>query len=185
MRFADACSFSLDELKYEYPDEPVPPGKTAASASGRSDLGGRRLALPRRHPREGARHACSKELALIAELDYAHYFLTVHDIVHYARSHEHPVPGARLGGELRRLLRASASPRSIRPRSTCCSSASSRKERKEPPDIDVDFEHERREEVIQYIYAPLRPRPRRRSPPPSSHYRGRAARCARSARRWG
>ena len=65
----------------------------------------------------------------------------------------HPLPGARLGGQLRRLLLPRHHRGRTRPRSTCCSSASSRPSASEPPDIDVDFEHERREEVIQYIYA--------------------------------
>jgi error-prone DNA polymerase len=99
---------------------------------------------------EKVRDTLRKELALIAELDYAPYFLTVHDIVP-SRGAGHPLPGPRLGRQFRRLLL----PRHHRvdpAETTSCSSASSRGAR-EPPDIDVDFEHERREEVIQYIYA--------------------------------
>ena len=85
--------------------------------------------FPARHPREGARRRCEKELALIEELDYAPYFLTVHDIVHYARGAGHPLPGARLGRQLRRLLLPRHHQCRSRPRSTSCSSASSRAER--------------------------------------------------------
>ena len=92
------------------------------------------------------------ELALIAQLDYAPYFLTVHDIVRFARSPGHPLPGARLGRQFGGLLSASASPRSIPTRVDLLFERFVSAERNEPPDIDVDFEHERREEVIQYIY---------------------------------
>ena len=92
------------------------------------------------------------ELALIAELKYAPYFLTVHDIVRFARSREHPLPGPRLGGELGGVLL----PRHHRGRSARMHDLLFERfisaDRNEPPDIDVDFEHERREEVIQYIY---------------------------------
>ena len=98
------------------------------------------------------RAALDHEFALIAELDYAPYFLTVHDIVRFARSKEHPVPGPRLGGEFGGLLLPRRHRGRSRRASICCSSASSRPSAREPPDIDVDFEHERREEVIQYIY---------------------------------
>ena len=107
-------------------------------------------AIPTASP-EKVRDTLHEELALIAELDYARYFLTVHDIVRFAQLR---ASSARAAARPRTppSATASASPMSIRPRSTSCSSASSREERKEPPDIDVDFEHERREEVIQYIY---------------------------------
>ena len=98
------------------------------------------------------RAALAHELALIGRLDYAPYFLTVHDIVRFARSTRHPVPRARLGGQFDGLLL----PRNHRGRSRAFRSlvrAFVSPERNEPPDIDVDFEHERRDEVIQYIYA--------------------------------
>jgi error-prone DNA polymerase len=97
------------------------------------------------------RNQIEHELALIERLDYARYFLTVHDIVRFAAP-KNPLPGARLGGQFGGLLL----PRHHRGRPRCkidvlferfISAA-----RGEPPDIDVDFEHERREEVIQYIY---------------------------------
>ena len=91
------------------------------------------------------------ELELIADLEYEPYFLTVYDIVAFARSQEHSVPGAWFGSELGRVLL----PGHYRGRSGRMAMLVERfisKERNEPPDIDVDFEHERREEVIQYIY---------------------------------
>ncbi len=93
-----------------------------------------------------------KELALIARLDYARYFLTVYDIVRYAREQKHPLPGPRLGRQQRRVLL----PRHHRVDPTRIDLLFERfisADRREPPDIDVDFEHERREEVIQYLYA--------------------------------
>ena len=151
IEIAQACTFSLDELRYEYPDEPVPAGKTPQSHLADLTWEGAAWRFPERHPREGARHA-RQELALIEELDYAPYFLTVHDIVHYARGLGILCQGRGSAAnsavcyclgitnvdptEIDLLFERFVSP-----------------ERKEPPDIDVDFEHERREEVIQYIYA--------------------------------
>ena len=123
------------------------------------------------------------ELALIDELGYAPYFLTVHDIVRFARDQRHPLPGPRLGGQLGGLLRARHHRGRSRPSTTCCSSASSRPARDEPPDIDVDFEHERREEVIQYIYERYG-RDRAAICATVIRYRGQQRRSARSARPW-
>ena len=80
-RSPNACSFDLDELRYEYPDEPVPPGKTAAAASRGLAWARRRLALSERRPGRRSSDCSHEELALIAKLDYARYFLTVHDVV--------------------------------------------------------------------------------------------------------
>ena len=149
--FASRIAFTLDQLQYQYPDEPVPPGKTAQRHLENLTWAGVARYFP-----EGSddklRAVLRKELNLIAELKYAHYFLTVHDIVQLGAQPEHPVPGARLGGEFGRVLCASASPRLIRLRPIFCSNGSSRKSGCEPPDIDVDFEHSRREEVMQYVY---------------------------------
>ena len=103
IEIADACTFSLDELKYEYPDEPVPQGKTPQSHLEDLTWEGAAWRFPGGIP-DKVRDTLQKELALIEELEYARYFLTVHDIVHYARHARHSLPGARLGGELRRLL---------------------------------------------------------------------------------
>src|SRR5262249_22095535 len=81
---ANACTFSLNELKYEYPDEPVPEGKTPQSHLEDLSWAGAQWRFPNGIP-EKVSDTLTKELALIAELAYARYFLTVHDIVHYAR----------------------------------------------------------------------------------------------------
>ncbi|HKZ96207.1 MAG TPA: PHP domain-containing protein, partial [Hyphomicrobiaceae bacterium] len=151
IEIAQSCTFSLDELKYEYPDEPVPEGKTPQSHLEDLTWEGAAWRFPGGVP-EKVRDTLLKELALIAELNYAPYFLTVHDIVHYARSQAILCQGRGSAAnsavcyclaitnvdptEIDLLFERFVSP-----------------ERKEPPDIDVDFEHERREEVIQYIYA--------------------------------
>ena len=151
VEIADACTFSLDELKYEYPDEPVPHGKTPQSHLEDLTWEGAAWRFPEGIP-DKVRDTLRKELVLIAELNYAPYFLTVHDIVHYARSQSILCQGRGSAAnsavcyclaitnvdptEIDLLFERFVSP-----------------ERKEPPDIDVDFEHERREEVIQYIYA--------------------------------
>ena len=101
--------------------------------------------------RAKARELIEKELALIARARYESYFLTVHDIVRFARSRTNPVPGARLGGQLGGVLR----PGDHRDRAGRMEMLFERflsEERNEPPDIDVDFEHERREEVFQYVF---------------------------------
>jgi error-prone DNA polymerase len=150
VEIVDACTFSLDELKYEYPDEPVPEGKTPQSHLEDLTWEGARWRFPDGIP-EKVRDTLVKELTLIEELDYARYFLTVHDIVHYARHLDILCQGRGSAAnsavcyclaitnvdptEIDLLFERFVSP-----------------ERKEPPDIDVDFEHERREEVIQYIY---------------------------------
>ena len=149
------CRFSLDELAYEYPDEPVPPGRTPdAHLADLTWQGAADRYHPDRYP-EGipapVRAAVDKELALIARLAYARYFLTVHDIVRFAR-----------GAGILCQGRGSAANSAV----CFCLSITAvdpveisllferfiSVERREPPDIDVDFEHERREEVIQYIY---------------------------------
>ncbi len=151
IEIADACRFSLDELKYEYPDEPVPDDKTPQSHLEDLTWEGAAWRFPAGIPAH-VRQTIDKELVLIAELDYARYFLTVHDIVHYARQVGILCQGRGSAAnsavcyclaitnvdptEIDLLFERFVSP-----------------ERKEPPDIDVDFEHERREEVIQYIYA--------------------------------
>ena len=151
LEIADECRFSLDELVYEYPDEPTPAGKTPQAHLEALAWEGARWRFPDGIP-EKVRALITRELELIAELNYAPYFLTVHDIVHYARSQGILCQGRGSAAnsavcyclaitdvdptEIDLLFERFVSP-----------------ERKEPPDIDVDFEHERREEVIQYIYA--------------------------------
>jgi error-prone DNA polymerase len=150
IRFAGMIRFALDQISYNYPDEPVPKGKTPQQHL--EDLVRQSL-----HKKYGAvvpdkvQASIEKELMLIAKMDIAPYFLTVYDIVHFAREQKILCQG-----------RGSAA------NSTVCYALGITgvdpmeidllferfisQERKEPPDIDVDFEHERREEVIQYIY---------------------------------
>ena len=101
---------------------------------------------------EKVRELVEHELRLIADLRYEAYFLTVWDLVRFARRAGHSLPGTRLGGQLGGLLLPGRHRRSIPSGSTCCSSGLSAASADEAPDIDVDFEHERREEVLQYLY---------------------------------
>ena len=123
---ADRCSFSLDELRYEYPDEIVPPGETPISHLRKLTVAGARRALPTARAASSSAAQIEKELALIEELRYEAYFLTVHDLVRFARATGDPVPGPRQGGQFGGLLL----PRHHRGRTRwtprCCSSASSR-----------------------------------------------------------
>jgi error-prone DNA polymerase len=152
MRLAERVGFSLAEIKetYRYPDEPVPPGKTANEHL--ADLV--RAGLARRYPTGAPGHVTSvvvKELALIAELDYANYFLTVHDIVAFARSKGILCQGR--GSAANSVVCYVLDVTAVDPlQIDLLFERFISPERQEPPDIDVDFEHERREEVIQYVY---------------------------------
>ena len=150
MRFADRIDFSLDQLRYQYPDEPVPPGKTAQGHledltwAGVDKYFGGKID-------DKLRATLNKELALIAELKYAHYFLTVHDIVHYARSQNILCQGR--GSAANSAVCYVLGITSVDPTKVdLLFERFISKERLEPPDIDVDFEHSRREEVMQYVY---------------------------------
>ncbi len=152
MRFADRIDFSLDQLKYQYPDEPVPPGKTAQGHledltwAGVDTYFGGIYNID-----DKLRTTLKKELALIAELKYAHYFLTVHDIVHYARSQNILCQGR--GSAANSAVCYVLGVTSVDPTKVdLLFERFISKERLEPPDIDVDFEHSRREEVMQYVY---------------------------------
>ena len=151
LAIADACRFSLDELAYEYPDEPVPPGETPQSQLEKLAWQGAAWRFPEGVP-EKVETAITKELALIAELEYAPYFLTVHDIVQYARAQGILCQGR--GSAANSAVCYCIAITSVDPSEVdLLFERFISSERKEPPDIDVDFEHERREEVIQYIYA--------------------------------
>jgi error-prone DNA polymerase len=150
MRFAGRITFSLDQLKYQYPDEPVPPGKTAQQHLEDLTWAGVNKYFP-----DGIdavlRATLQKELTLIAELKYAHYFLTVHDIVHYARSQNILCQGR--GSAANSAVCYVLGITSVNPGEVdLLFERFISKERLEPPDIDVDFEHSRREEVMQYVY---------------------------------
>jgi error-prone DNA polymerase len=150
MRFLDRCRFSLDELRYEYPDEPVPPGRSAQEHLEALTWEGAARRFPGGIPPK-VRDTLVKELALIQQLDYAPYFLTVNDIVAFARSQDILCQGrgsAANSSVCYCLGITAVDPMEIDLLFERFVSA----ERREPPDIDVDFEHERREEVIQWIY---------------------------------
>jgi error-prone DNA polymerase len=150
MRFASRISFSLDQLKYQYPDEPVPPGKTAQQHLEDLTWAGAARYFPDGIS-EILRATLRKELDLIAELKYAHYFLTVHDIVHFARSQEILCQGR--GSAANSAVCYVLGVTSVDPTKVdLLFERFISKERLEPPDIDVDFEHSRREEVMQYVY---------------------------------
>ena len=147
---AERCRFSLDELKYEYPVDPVPAGLTPQQHLASLAWAGAETRYGGRVPEKVAgllRH----ELALIGELGYAPYFLTVHDIVAFARGRGILCQGrgsAANSAVCYCLAITAVDPTRVELLFERFISA----ERREPPDIDVDFEHERREEVIQYIY---------------------------------
>ena len=154
---AKACTFSLSELKYEYPDEPVPEGKTAQQHLEDLTWAGARERYPKdKYPDgipEDVAQRLHDELKLIAKLDYARYFLTVHDVVHYARTRDKEILCQGRGSAANSAVCFCLGITSVNPEKTKLLFARFISEnRGEPPDIDVDFEHERREEVIQYIY---------------------------------
>src|SRR5471030_1063959 len=149
-RFADRITFSLDQLKYQYPDEPVPLGKTAQQHLEDLTWEGVKKYFSDKID-DTLRVTLRKELALIAELKYAHYFLTVHDIVHYARSQNILCQGR--GSAANSAVCYVLGITSVNPSEVdLLFERFISKERLEPPDIDVDFEHSRREEVMQYVY---------------------------------
>ena len=150
LRIARLCTFSLDELRYEYPDEVVPPGHTASSY-----LRAETYIGAHRRFREGipakVQAQIEHELGLIADMKYEHYFLTVYDIVRFARSQNILCQGR--GSAANSAVCYCLGITEVDPaRASLLFERFISKERNEPPDIDVDFEHQRREEVIQYIY---------------------------------
>jgi error-prone DNA polymerase len=150
MRFAGRIHFSLDQLKYQYPDEPVPPGKTAQQHLEDLSWEGVEKYFSGGIG-ETLRATLRKELDLIAELKYAHYFLTVHDIVRFARSQGILCQGR--GSAANSAVCYVLGVTSVDPTKVdLLFERFISKERLEPPDIDVDFEHSRREEVMQYVY---------------------------------
>jgi error-prone DNA polymerase len=150
MRFADLIIFSLDQLKYQYPDEPVPPGKTAQRHLEDLTWAGAHKKFPARISPK-TKKVLHKELRLIRKLKYAHYFLTVHDIVRYARSKNILCQGR--GSAANSAVCYVLGVTSVDPTKVdLLFERFISKERLEPPDIDVDFEHSRREEVMQYVY---------------------------------
>ncbi|MED5620175.1 error-prone DNA polymerase [Ideonella sp. BN130291] len=150
VRWAGACAFSLDQLKYDYPQELVPPGHTPTSWLRHLTYEG----LPKRYP-NGAPpkviDTIEKELALIAMKRYEAFFLTVEDIVRWARAQKILCQGR--GSAANSTVCYCLGVTEVNPeRATLLFERFVSAERDEAPDIDVDFEHQRREEVIQYIY---------------------------------
>jgi len=150
LKIAARCDFSLDELRYEYPEEIVPHGETPASYL-RAEV---EKGLAVRYPQgvsDRVRAQVEHELALIGELKYEAYFLTVYDIVAYARRQGILCQGR--GSAANSAVCYALGITEVDPaRSSMLFERFMSKERNEPPDIDVDFEHQRREEVVQYIY---------------------------------
>lgn len=150
VRIADRCSFSLDELRYEYPDELVPEGETPTSYLRKETYIGAHRRFPLGIP-PNVQRQLEYELALIGEMTYEPYFLTVYDIVRFARSRHILCQGR--GSAANSAVCYCLGITEVDPaRSNLLFERFISKERNEPPDIDVDFEHQRREEVIQYIY---------------------------------
>ncbi|HXP67394.1 MAG TPA: error-prone DNA polymerase, partial [Steroidobacteraceae bacterium] len=150
MTIAERCTFKLDELRYEYPEEIVPPGETPTSHLRALTMRGCAYRWPNGAP-AAVRESIEHELRLIAELKFEPFFLTVHDVVEYARSQKILCQGrgSAANSTVCYCLRITEVDPS---RMSMLFERFISKERAEPPDIDVDFEHERREEVIQYIY---------------------------------
>ena len=151
LEIASRCHFSLAELRYEYPKELVPRGVSASDHLRNLTLRGARQRYPKGVP-VAVHQLLTHELALIAELQYEPYFLTVHDLVRFARSRDILCQGR--GSAANSAVCFCLGITEVDPsRMSMLFERFVSKERDEPPDIDVDFEHERREEVIQYIYS--------------------------------
>ena len=147
---ASCCQFSLDELRYEYPHELVPEGYTADQWLKQLVEEGMQRRWSQGAP-DNVRQSVAHELALVKELHYEPYFLTVYDIVRFARSQGILCQGR--GSAANSTICYCLGITEVDPsRMELLFERFISKERNEPPDIDVDFEHERREEVIQYIY---------------------------------
>jgi error-prone DNA polymerase len=151
-KILDRIGFSLRDLEYEYPHEPVPEGWEPQSWLEHMV----RKAANRLHP-EGLpkrwREVLDEELSLIRKCKFACYFLTVHDIVHFARTQDPPILCQGRGSAANSLVCYLLEITSIDPvANNLLFTRFLSEERREPPDIDVDFEHERREEVMQYVY---------------------------------
>lgn len=150
VRLANLCKFSLDELRYEYPNELVPEGETAASYLRKEAYIGAHWRYPNGIP-ANVQEQLEHELAIIGELQFEAYFLTVFDIVRFARS-QHILCQGR-GSAANSAVCYCLGVTEVDPsRGTLLFERFMSKERNEPPDIDIDFEHQRREEVLQYVY---------------------------------
>ncbi|MEX6501334.1 error-prone DNA polymerase [Pseudomonas zhanjiangensis] len=150
LRIAARCRFELGQLRYQYPHELVPAGQTPSTWLRQLSEQGMRWRWPDGAPAR-ARELVDKELELIAELGYESYFLTVHDIVRFARSQGILCQGR--GSAANSAVCFVLGITELDPaRMNMLFERFISRERNEPPDIDVDFEHERREEVLQYVF---------------------------------
>ena len=150
LQVAARCRYSLDELRYQYPAEVVPEGETPSSYLRRSTYEGAGRRWPGGVPAK-VQAQIEHELELIAELKYDHYFLTVADIVRFARSRQILCQGR--GSAANSVVCYCIGVTEVDPaRMSVLFERFISRERNEPPDIDIDFEHQRREEVIQYLY---------------------------------
>jgi error-prone DNA polymerase len=151
-RIAERCTFSLGSLRYHYPHELVPAGVDASTHLRNLTEAGLRERWPAGVPQK-VRAAVEKELALVRELKYEHFFLTVHEIVHWARDPQRAILCQGRGSAANSVVCHALRITEVNPgQIDVLFERFISKERNEPPDIDVDFEHERREEVIQHIY---------------------------------
>ncbi|TGG95848.1 DNA polymerase III subunit alpha [Natronospirillum operosum] len=150
VRIARRCTFELDSLSYEYPSELVPPGMSAADYLRQLTREGEQRRYPRGTPLP-VQATLRKELQLITDLGYEHFFLTIEDLVRFARNRGILCQGR--GSAANSAVCYCLGITEVDPtKATLLFERFVSKERNEPPDIDVDFEHERREEVMQYIY---------------------------------
>jgi DNA-directed DNA polymerase III PolC len=151
VELSGSCHFCLDELRYEYPRELVPAGETPTSYLRRLTEEGARWRWPQGVP-DLERVAIEHELALIAELGYEPYFLTVQDVVAYARRQGILCQGRGSAANSRVCYCLGVTSVDPQRGAALLFERFISRERNEPPDIDIDFEHERREEVLQYVY---------------------------------
>ncbi len=150
VRIAQRCDFSLDELRYEYPRELAPAGRSLSEHLLELTSAGMQQRWPAGVP-DKVQRLVEHELALIKELGYEAFFLTVYDIVKFARSRKILCQGR--GSAANSAVCFCLGITAVDPsRMEMLFERFLSKERNEPPDIDVDFEHDRREEVIQYVY---------------------------------
>ena len=149
---ADQCTFALTELRYEYPEEICPPGRDPQTWLAEQAWAGADWRYPAGVP-EAVVQTLHRELALIGQLNLATYFLTIKDIVDFARAQDPPILCQGRGSAANSAVCYCLGITAVDPaKHALLFDRFISEERKEPPDIDVDFEHERREEVIQYIY---------------------------------
>jgi error-prone DNA polymerase len=149
----DRIAFTLDDLRYEYPHEPVPPGWTPMGWLIRMTMRAARDRYKRARLPEKLRALLREEFTLIQQQNYAYYFLTVHDLVAFARGQDPPILCQGRGSAANSVVCFLLGITSVDPvEHNLLFSRFVSADRNEPPDIDVDFEHERREEVMQYVY---------------------------------